>query len=300
MFKFSIIIPSYNEEEDIRLSVESAALQDWPAKEILVVDDSTDRTPEIIKEYESKGVRYIRGNSAGCCEARNKGMREASGDIVVLLNADVILPRDFLRKIAAHYESGAGYVLVESRVFNTDSLWARFIQAQHTYDHKKILRDNAEWTEGFSCRRDAALAVGLIPGDFSVRFCRDWTLGRRLRDAGYKKVIDRNIVVTDKAPGSFGEFWEVRKARGRFGSLAQYFLWRRPLLFLIPKFAAKHVILALQFLLLLPALLHASALAKYSHRLIKDILPFFGVYFLQECARAKGEWDGVKMILSKR
>ncbi|MEK7568282.1 MAG: glycosyltransferase family 2 protein, partial [Patescibacteria group bacterium] len=53
--KFSIIIPSYNEGDDIRLSIDSAIKQDYQNKEIIVVDDSSDNTPEIIKEYADKG-----------------------------------------------------------------------------------------------------------------------------------------------------------------------------------------------------------------------------------------------------
>ena len=223
--KFSIIIPSYNEGDDIRLSIDSAIKQDYQNKEIIVVDDSSDNTPKIIKEYADKGVNLIIGPRKGCCGARNLGMKSASGDIIVLLNADVSLPPDFLSRVSRHYDDGADYVLIEARAFNLDNLWAKFIEMQHRYDMEKI-GETAEWTEGFSCRRQAALDIGLIPGDFSARFCRDWLLGKRLGEAGYKKVIDYSIIVPHKSPDNFSDYWRVRKARGRFGSLMQYFLYK--------------------------------------------------------------------------
>ena len=58
--KFSIVTPSYNEEKDIRETLEYFINLSYPNKEIIVVDDSTDRTPEIVKEFESQGVRLIR------------------------------------------------------------------------------------------------------------------------------------------------------------------------------------------------------------------------------------------------
>src|SRR3989344_4934823 len=122
--RFSIIIPSYNEGDDIRLSIESALNQDYLEREILVIDDSHDNTPSIIQEYERMGVRLIKGKQNGCCGARNFGIETAIGDIVVLLNADVVLPKDFLNRLAAHYHSGADYVLVESLTFNTDRFFA--------------------------------------------------------------------------------------------------------------------------------------------------------------------------------
>lgn len=294
--KFSIIIPSYNEKNDIRLSVESAIAQSYPNKEILVVDDSNDNTPDIIKEYENKGVRYLKGDRKGCCGARNLGIKKAGGDVVVLLNADVSLPSDFLERIHRLYNKGADYVLVESRVINQDNFWARFIEAQHRYEVYRLGKA-AEWTEGFSCRRQAALDVGLIPGDFSVRFCRDWLLGKNLGKAGYKKVIDRSIVVTHKAPDNFKEYWCVRKARGRFGALMQYFLYRRSAALLFLKFVIKDIVFLLKFLTVVPALIKTALISKLSAKPIRDFLPFLYAYFIQELTRALGEWEGWFMSL---
>ena len=179
---FSIIIPSYNESDDIRLAIDSAVAQTVKPLEVLVVDDSSDNTPEIIKEYADRGVSFVAGEHNGCCGARNLGMRHAKGDVVVLLNGDVQLSPDFLEKISKHYENGADYVLVESRVLNPEDALAAFVEAQsqNDYDHNP----NLEWTEGFSARRAAVEKVGYIPGDFKARFCRDWMLGRRLSEAG--------------------------------------------------------------------------------------------------------------------
>lgn len=290
--KFSVIIPSYNEGEDVRLSIESALNQTYALKEIIVVDDSNDNTRAIIGEYEKKGVKLIFGERKGCCGARNLGMKIASGDIVVLLNADVILPPDFLDKISFHYKNGADYVLVESRVFNTGNIWARFVEMQHRYSSRKI-GERAEWTEGFSCRRTAALKVGLIPGDFPVRFCRDWFIGRNLNAAGFKKIIDLSIIVTHKAPGNFSEYWKVRKARGRFGAYAQHFLYKKSLPYLAFKFFVKHSLSFLSLILIIPALIKCWRVSSFDKNPLKNIFPFLYAYILQEIARAVGEWEGV-------
>lgn len=290
---FSIIIPSYNEGEDVRLAIESAIDQTYKAKEILVVDDSTDRTPEIIKEYTPQDVILVSGPQRGCCGARNLGMKLARGNIIVLLNSDVALPKDFLERIAKHYEANADYVLVESRVFNLENVWARFIEAQH-----RLLYGSGrdmEWTEGFSCRRETALKVGLIPGDFPITFCRDWMLGRRLKEAGYKKVIDRSIVVSHKAPETYPEYWRVRKARGRFSSLTQIYILKRPRSFLAFKFFIKDILLFLKFILIFPVSFRVLRTSLYSESSLKDFFRFFPAYFIQECAKALGEWEGLKI-----
>lgn len=288
---FSIIIPSYNEGEDIRLSIESALAQSVKPLEVLVVDDSSDNTPAIIKEYAGRGVRFVAGEHTGCCGARNLGMRQAKGDVVVLLNGDVKLPPDFLEKVSKHYEAGADYVLVESKVLNQEDALAAFIEAQHQWEHGGDA--TVEWTEGFSARRGAVEKVGYIPGEYKVRFCRDWMLGRRLRDGGFKKVIDPSIVVTHRAPAGMAEYWRVRVARGRFGAFTQHYIYGKSRLFLAAKFKLKHLVRLLALVTLIYPLAHTANLARRSAKPAWNFFPFFGAYVVQEVARAVGEWQGV-------
>ena len=290
--KFSIIIPSYNEKEDIRLSIESAINQTYQDREILVVDDSSDNTPEIIQKYVSYGVKMIKGEKRGCCGARNLGIKTVTGDVVILLNGDVRLPGDFLEKISKHYNSGADYVLVEAKAFNLESLWARFIEMQHRYESKKI-GQKAEWTEGFSCRRQAAISIGLIPGDFKARFCRDWFLGKKLGEAGFKKIIDYSIIISHKSPDNFKEYWHVRKNRGRFSALTQYFLLQRNRGFLAFKFLIKDLLWILEFVFIFPIAIKIYKISKFSEKPAKDFFPFLFAYFIQKIAFIYGEWSGL-------
>jgi len=90
--KFSIVIPTYNEEKDIGATLDSLLGLRYSDKEIVVVDDSTDTTPQIVSAYAGRGVKLIRPEvRKGRCEARNIGVRASSGDVVVILNADVLL-----------------------------------------------------------------------------------------------------------------------------------------------------------------------------------------------------------------
>jgi len=312
----SIIIPTYNEKEDVRLSLNAAINMDYPHKEIIVVDDSTDETPEIVKEYEKYGVKLIHRNnrSNGCCGARNLGILEAKGEIVVLLNADVFPQKDFLERILSHYEKGADYVLVKSSVANSEYLFPRFVEAEGYYSYDG--QDWIEWTEGFSCRRKAAIDVGMIPGDFPVPFCRDWLLGTKLRQK-YKKVIDMSIVVPHIAPQSFKDFWRVRKNRGKFSAPFQYFIGtvdydgvkkgryfeevvrKRSLLYLICRTLIKHTKMVAELMLIFPSLWKCFKMTKYSNKGVKDIVPFWVAYAIRSMAMMIGEWRGYMEIFEK-
>jgi len=216
----SIIIPTYNEAHDIRQTLDSLIALDYENKEIIVVDASKDETPKIIKSYPSDQVRLIiQSRGRGRAAARNEGIMAARGEIIIILNADVRLPKDFIQRILKHYEAGADYVLVESRITNIEELPARYAQVLHEYYFPP--RPNVEarmnWTEGFSCRHSAALAVGLFPEGkaFPLVAGEDGWFGEKLAAVGYKKIFDRSIVVTHVAPSEIKGFWDKRVERGR-------------------------------------------------------------------------------------
>lgn len=291
--KFTLLTACKNEEKDIRLAAESALAQTYPNKEIIFVDDSTDRTKEIIREYRDKGVILIDGSGKGCCQARNLGMQRATGDVIVFLTADTKLEPDYLEKILPYYEKGYDLVMAESFSFNLETIYSRFVQMQHLMSASKP-DYNPFTTQGYSVRREAALAVGLISGgDYPVNFCRDWTLAKKMLEAGYKRIIDRSIIVSHKSPDNFKEYWQVQKTRGLMSAYQPYFLFHRTPLYLFFKFAVKSVLAFLHFVLIIPALWHIGKMIRFSSKnFVYDFLPLYYAYFLHILARCVGEWQG--------
>ncbi len=88
MYKFSIIIPNYNEEKYIRKCLDSIFNQtiDNTKYEVIVIDDgSTDKSVDIITKYN---VKLLNSNRLGAGGARNKGIDIAKGKYIILLDAD--------------------------------------------------------------------------------------------------------------------------------------------------------------------------------------------------------------------
>lgn len=84
----SVIIPSYNCELYIAETLESILDQTFRGIEIIVVDDgSTDKTRQIVASYGAP-VRIITQSNAGVCAARNRGIREAAGQYICLMDHD--------------------------------------------------------------------------------------------------------------------------------------------------------------------------------------------------------------------
>lgn len=85
----SIITVSFNAERFIARTVESVLKQTWPGIEYIVVDGgSTDRTPKILDRYRDRIARVISEKDRGIYDAMNKGMKLATGDYLLFLNAD--------------------------------------------------------------------------------------------------------------------------------------------------------------------------------------------------------------------
>ncbi len=103
--KVSVVIPTYNRREGLLQALQSLEEQTLSDFEIIVVDNAADSLVEgIVGDFNETAriaVRYIPHDSGGISGARNRGAREASGDILVYTDDDLTFERNWL---AAHRE----------------------------------------------------------------------------------------------------------------------------------------------------------------------------------------------------
>ena len=84
----SVIIPNYNYAEYLQESIDSVLNQDYPAIEIIVVDDgSTDNSSCILESYGSK-IKVLQISNSGAPTARNFGLMNAHGSYIAYLDSD--------------------------------------------------------------------------------------------------------------------------------------------------------------------------------------------------------------------
>ncbi len=113
--KLSIVIPCYNEENTLKKLIEKVLQFKLHEKEILIIDDcSTDSSKEIIKKlaFENKEIRYFfLEQNLGKGGALRKGFREATGDLILIQDADLEYdPRDYPTLLKPFEETDADIV----------------------------------------------------------------------------------------------------------------------------------------------------------------------------------------------
>jgi hypothetical protein len=134
--------------------------------------------------------------------------------------------------------------------------------------------------------------VGGIPGVFPLPFCRDFRIGFALREHGYKKVIDEALIVPHIAPSKMSEFCRLRRDRGRFVALDNYYFKGMSLQYMLFRTVAKTMWYSLRVLLLIPVLFEARRLARFSIRRKRDIFPLTLLVILDWFNRVQGEYKG--------
>ncbi|GHT59979.1 hypothetical protein AGMMS49950_03870 [Endomicrobiia bacterium] len=89
--KILVVMPTCNAETHLSKAIDSILAQTFVDFEFLIIDDnSTDRTREIIKSYNDKRIRLIDGCCKGLATALNHDIREAKSKYVARMDADAI------------------------------------------------------------------------------------------------------------------------------------------------------------------------------------------------------------------
>ncbi|RJR14906.1 glycosyltransferase [Candidatus Microgenomates bacterium] len=103
----SVVLPIHNEEKYIATALKSLIHQDFKEPfEILVVNNnSTDKTIEIVNAYQDKRIKIVEEKQQGVVFARQKGLHEAKGVLIAGADADSVYPSNWLTTITHHFKN---------------------------------------------------------------------------------------------------------------------------------------------------------------------------------------------------
>jgi dolichol-phosphate mannosyltransferase len=199
--KISIILPTYNERENIIPLIERIIKAVPEEKEILVIDDnSPDGTAELVSHRykENALVRLIiRKNERGLCSAVQRGINEAAGDIIVWMDCDLSMPPEKIPELTGKIINESYDVAVGSRYVpggkdrRTDS--GKFILFFHTalsriivtFTSLLLCKSFKDWTSGFIAVKSEVIKKIPLNGDYGEFFIE---MMFRMLKKGYKVV----------------------------------------------------------------------------------------------------------------
>jgi len=198
--QLSVIVPAYNAMASIRQALEAAASSDLARErfELILVDDgSTDETSLVGAEYCDRVIR-LSGRPHGPAYARNRAAELARGEVLVFVDADVIVHRDALSRIVARFASDPDLASVFGSYDDTPSdpgFVSQYRNLLHHYVHQ-LGHGNAEtfWAGLGAIRRRVFLEAGMFDEwHYGRPEIEDIELGRRLRRKGYRILLDPAI-----------------------------------------------------------------------------------------------------------
>ncbi len=216
----SVIIPHWNAAHHLPTCLNSLRSQTYPRVEVIVADNgSTDGSLELLaRDYAWARVLPL-GENRGFAGACNAGMREARGEIVVLLNNDTEADPRWLEEVVAAFERYPEAGLVASKMLLFDQR-DTFHTAGDFYRVDSVPGNRGVWQKdvgqydreeyvfsacgGSAAYRKAMLEqVGLLDEDFFYS-CEDVDLAWRAQLAGYRCVYAPRAVVYHKLSATGG------------------------------------------------------------------------------------------------
>mgnify|MGYP001773660239 CR=1 FL=1 len=194
-------IPTYNEEIHIARKLDELLRQTYPIDEILVIDCSTDSTPEIVKQYSQRypNIILVRQSSrVGMARTLNQAIDTAKGEIFIKTDADTYLHSDdAIREVVACFADPAIGAVTCSRVnrnIDMEDAYVKFLTLI------QIAESNID-----------SIVIGNSPSLLAFRrsimehvdpysMAEDTEEVVRIRRKGYRAIIEPTVVTEEEIP----------------------------------------------------------------------------------------------------
>ena len=185
----SVLIPVHNGGEALRLCLEALLAGDRRPDELIVMDDaSTDGSGELARLLGAR-ILHQEGEAAGAARVRNLGAQNAQGDVLVFIDADVVVHHDTLALMEAELAGDPGLDALFGSYDDhpPGNLVSRYKNLCHHFVHQHACRDTHNfWTGCGAIRRSVFLAMEGFDERYGGTSIEDIDLGWRMRRAGHR------------------------------------------------------------------------------------------------------------------
>jgi len=205
------VIGVRNMENTIGKTIESILKQNYPHKEILVINDgSEDNTEEVLKNYP---INIINTEKKGIANARNLGYKNSKGEFIAFTDADCELDPLWTSKMLSKFNDKKVGLVGARTVYRTDDSYSSILRSmEFSRRFEKIKNHIPSWAggQGLVFRRSVLEEIG----GFNPKWVHgeDTEISCLTIELGYK-VCNENSAITYHLPES--GFWRLVKKRYR-------------------------------------------------------------------------------------
>jgi len=213
--KVTVIIPTYNEQKNIKKCINSILELNYPEKyvEIIVVDDgSTDNTTRTVKNF--KKVKLITQKHLGKVHALNKGLKNARGDVILTIDADTFLEKNSLNELMRYFsDENVGAVTGVLKVLNPNKIICFFQEVEYAFNslvrkgYATIGSVIGLWGAMTAFRKEALKKIGGFPIDTTTE---DFDVAVSIQKFGYKLKVAWKAVGYTYVPQSLKGWFNQR------------------------------------------------------------------------------------------
>ena len=194
--RVSVIIPTYNRAGYLQEALASVFAQTLAPWEVIVIDDgSTDETTQVVQN-QPHPLRFYQQTHKGVAEARNVGLREASGDLIAWLDSDDLWETDFLATVVSLLTHNKALDGVYTGTTMIDAHGVRLRSSVRTEPpdrlYEALIRGNFLATPSVVVRKACYDQVGDF--DSQLRIAEDYDMWLRLTGEFFLAGIPRPLV----------------------------------------------------------------------------------------------------------
>jgi biofilm PGA synthesis N-glycosyltransferase PgaC len=217
--RVSVLIPAYCEEAVVAQSVRSALELDYPNFEVILINDgSTDGTRERVTPFLSDPRFHLldKDRNEGKGRALNDGIARATGDLVLIMDADAIPERDLLRFMVPHFANArVAAIAGNARVRNKNGVLAKLQAIEFTSIISLLRRAQRVWG-AIMCvsgvvgmfRKSVLIEAGLFSPGMATE---DIDLTWKIQKLGYDIRYEPRAMVWMIVPETFQVWWKQRR-----------------------------------------------------------------------------------------
>lgn len=196
----SVIVPVYNGSQHLGQCLDALITANHPSYEIILVDDAS--TDQSLKIGQKKGVNVIQlTRQSGPAIARNRGVQNAKGDIILFVDSDVVIQQCTLTRIVECFRNHPHIAAVFGSyddIPRENNFFSQYKNLHHHFVHQNSSTEaNTFWAGCGAIQSDVFREIGGFDGErFPNPSIEDIELGYRLKRNGYRIFLDKKLQVT--------------------------------------------------------------------------------------------------------